>query len=48
MFFEYFELPEDINIKFVAYRLKRRVSVWWGRLREMKNERGVWFGSNMV
>ena len=40
MFFEYIEFPEDRNIKFVAYKLKGRVSVWWDRLREMRMRKG--------
>ena len=40
MFFEYVELPEDRKVKFVAYRLKGGVSVWWDRLRETRMREG--------
>ena len=40
MFFEYTELPEDRNVKFVAYKLNERASVWWDRLREMRMREG--------
>ena len=39
-FFEYIELPEDIKVKLVAYRLKGRASIWWYRLREMRMREG--------
>ena len=39
-FFEYVELPEDRKVKFVAYRLKGRTSVWWDRLRETRMREG--------
>ena len=40
MFFEYTKFPEDIKIKFVAYKLKGRALVWWDRLREMRMREG--------
>ena len=40
MFFEHIEFPEDIKVKFVAYKLKGRASVWWDRLREMRMKEG--------
>ena len=39
-FFEYTKFPEDIKVKFVAYKLKGRASVWWDRLREMRMREG--------
>ena len=35
-------LPNDINVKFVAYRLKGGASIWWDKLKEirMREERG--------
>ena len=35
-FFEYIELPKDIKVKYIAYRLKGGAFVWWDRLREMR------------
>ena len=35
-FFEYTEFPKDKKVKFIAYKLKGRASVWWDRLREMR------------
>ena len=40
MFFEYTEFPEGKKVKFVAYKLKGRVLVWWDRLREMRMRDG--------
>ena len=39
-FFDYIELPDDMKVKFVAYRLKGGASVWWDRLREMRMREG--------
>ena len=39
-FFDYTELPDSRKVKFVAYRLKGGVSVWWDRLREMRMGEG--------
>ena len=36
MFFGYTQFPDDRKFKFVAYKLKGRVSIWWNRLREMR------------
>ena len=38
--FEYTEFLEDKKVKFVAYKLKGRTSVWWDRLREMRMREG--------
>ena len=39
-FFECTKLPKDKKVKFVAYRLKGRASIWWDRLREMRKRHG--------
>ena len=39
-FFEYTESSNDRKVKFVAYRLKGRASVWSDRLREMRMREG--------
>ena len=39
-FFEYTKFPDDIKVKFVAYKLKGRASLWWDRLREMRMREG--------
>ena len=38
--FVYTEFPKDKKVKFVAYKLKGRASVWWDRLREMRMREG--------
>ena len=38
--FEYTEFLEDRKVKFVAYKLKGRTSIWWDRLREMRMREG--------
>ena len=40
-FFEYTELSDDRKVKFVAYRLNERASVWWDRLKEMRMREGL-------
>ena len=35
-FFEYTILPDDKNVKFVAYRLKGGASGWWDKLKEIR------------
>ena len=39
-FFDYIELPEDRNVKFVSYRLKGGASIWRDRLWEMGMREG--------
>ena len=39
-FFEYTEFLVDRKVKFVAYKLKERASVWWDRLMEMRMREG--------
>ena len=31
----------DIKVKFVAYKLKGKASIWWDTLREMRMREGV-------
>ena len=38
--FEYTEFLEDRKVKFVAYKLKARASLWWDRLKEMTMRKG--------
>ena len=38
--FECTEFSEDGRVKFVAYKLKGRTSLWWDRLREMRMREG--------
>ena len=38
--FEYIEFPKEIKVKFVAYKLKGKTSVWWDRLREIRMRKG--------
>ena len=40
MFFEYTEFFEDMKVKFIAYKLKGRASIWWDKLREMRIREG--------
>ena len=52
-FFEYTELSDDRNVKFVAYRLKGEVTVWWDRLTEMRMREGhgpiqTWHGMKQL
>ena len=38
--FEYTKFSDDRKVKFIAYKLKVRASVWWDGLREMRIRNG--------